>query len=53
MYSESIKHIDALDKQSLEQYLKTQKSLPLSGERQFNIGYTLFKLDRLEEACFF
>lgn len=50
MYNKSIEQINRLDRNSLEQYLIAQKSHPPSNERTFNIGYTLLKLERLEEA---
>ena len=46
----SIEKINHLDRNSLEQYLITEQSLPNSDEKVFNIGYALLKLDRLDEA---
>ena len=49
----SIEKINHLDRNSLEQYLITEQSLPNSDEKVFNIGYALLKLDRLDEAFSF
>lgn len=51
MYSKLINDINRLDKQSLEKYLITQRSLPDSVEKTFSIGYSLLRLDYLEEAA--
>lgn len=51
VYSKWINYIKGLDKQSLQKYLVTQRNLPDSDERTFNIGYSLLRLDCLEEAA--
>ncbi len=45
-----IEYIDTLSKTQIEKYINTEKNNPESDERNFLLGYSLFKLDRLDEA---
>lgn len=45
-----IAYIDSLTNKQIEKYINIEKNKPKSDERNFLLGYSLFKLDRLDEA---
>lgn len=53
MYDKLIENINALDKYSLQKFVEMQKREPNTVERNFNIGYSLLRLECLEEALSF
>ena len=46
-----IEYVNSLSKKQVEKYIDSNKKNPESSEKYFLLGYSLFKLDRLDEAA--
>lgn len=49
-YNEIMKLVDSMDIDALESHLLLQKTLPMSDTVAFDTGYSLLKLDRINDA---